>query len=455
MKKLLSMMLMICAFVTFTACSSDDGPQGDQCPLSDVVVPTSMKIGSEVTVQGKGFTSSQKFYLSVKDGAYPVELTDVKVSASGVTFTVPYTVVEDKTFVFSVLDGEKEWKYGSITILAADSPVSAVSIPSQIALMSNATITGTGFVDGDKIGIKNDQVDDIIYFDAKPVDGGVTIDATIALEGDVDVYLRRGYSEWKIGTTYTYLPRVISSITVSDNYFLNQCAGMLELEGSELKLDMQYDKDYALQSVKTNSNAGLEWDFTYSGNTVSFTGQFSGAPYTYTLDDNKRIVSSTAYDMYGDEVTYTWHYDADGYLVSITSSDKSDVLSATYADNNLQAYNFQFDYGTDTQNTVKAYPATVEPVYLLNSFSWIFQKEDLFFGFLLNQNVKISSSILGTFNVGETGKSFDVASDLKFDDTTGVSTLTLSTSSEDGVVDEYAGIYSNKVTVVYNVKSQE
>ncbi len=455
MKKLLSMMLMICAFVTFTACSSDDGPQGDQCPLSDVVVPTSMKIGSEVTVQGKGFTSSQKFYLSVKDGAYPVELTDVKVSASGVTFTVPYTVVEDKTFVFSVLDGEKEWKYGSITILAADSPVSAVSIPSQIALMSNATITGTGFVDGDKIGIKNDQVDDIIYFDAKTVDGGVTIDATTALEGDVDVYLRRGYSEWKIGTTYTYLPRVISSITVSDNAFLNMYAGMLGLEGSELKLDMQYDKDYALQSVKTNSNAGLEWDFTYSGNTVSFTGQFSGAPYTYTLDDNKRIVSSTAYDMYGDEVTYTWHYDADGYLVSITSSDKSDVLSATYADNNLQSYNFQFDYGTDTQNTVKAYPATVEPVYLLNSFSWIATKEDLFFGFLLNQNVKISSSILGTFNVGETGKSFDVASDLKFDDTTGVSTLTLSTSSEDGVVDENGGLYSNKVTVVYNVKSQE
>ncbi len=453
MKKLLSMMLMICAFVTFTACSSDDGPQGDQCPLSDVVVPTSMKIGSEVTVQGKGFTSSQKFYLSVKDGAYPVELTDVKVSASGVTFTVPYTVVEDKTFVFSVLDGEKEWKYGSITILAADSPVSAVSIPSQIALMSNATITGTGFVDGDKIGIKNDQVDDIIYFDAKTVDGGVTIDATTALEGDVDVYLRRGYSEWKIGTTYTYLPRVISSITVSDNYFINLYAGMLRLEGSELKLDMQYDKDYALQSVKTNS--ALEWEFTYSGNTISFTGQFSDGPFTYTLDDNKRIVSSTAYDMCGDEVTYTWHYDADGYLVSITSSDKSDVLSATYADNNLQAYNFQFDYGTDTQNTVKAYPATVEPVYLLNSFSWIATKEDLFFGFLLNQNVKISSSILGTFNVGDTGKSFDVASDLKFDDTTGVSNLTLTTSSEDGVVDENGGLYSNKVTVVYNVKSQE
>lgn len=455
MKKLLSMMLMICAFVTFTACSSDDGPQGDQCPLSDVVVPTSMKIGSEVTVQGKGFTSSQKFYLSVKDGAYPVELTDVKVSASGVTFTVPYTVVEDKTFVFSVLDGEKEWKYGSITILAADSPVSAVSIPSQIALMSNATITGTGFVDGDKIGIKNDQVDDIIYFDAKPVDGGVTIDATTALEGDVDVYLRRGYSEWKIGTTYTYLPRVISSITVSDNAGLARYVqyGMIKLDGDDLKLEMEYNKDYSLKKVKSNMN-DLVWDLTYSGNTVSFNDAYERA-ITFTLDDQKRVVSSTAYDMYGDLVTYTWKYDADGYLVSITSSDKSDVLSATYADNNLQAYNFQYDYGTDTQNTVKAYPATVEPVYLLNTFSWLLQKDDLFIGFLINQNVKISSSILGTFNVGETGKSFDVASDLKFDDTTGVSTLTLSTSSEDDIVDEYGGLYSNKVTVVYNVKSQE
>lgn len=335
MKKLFSMMLMLCAIVTFTACSSDDDPK-DSNPISDVVVPTSAKIGSEVTVQGKGFTSSQSFYLVYsKEGSVPVALSDVKVSASGVTFTVPYTAVAGETMQFAVTVGDQNYKFGSIQILAADSPVSAVSIPSQMPLLEDAvSITGTGFVSGDEIGIKSDAVSEIIYLDTKVVDGGVEVNTTNVLEGNVDVYLRRGNSVWKIGTTYTYLPRVISSITISDNYMLNMYAGMIGLDGDALKLEMHYDDDYALQSV--TSNSGLEWQMTYSGNTVSFTGQFAGLPYTYTLDANKRVVSSTAYDGYGDEVTYTWNYNADGYLVSITSSANETVLESTYADGNLR-----------------------------------------------------------------------------------------------------------------------
>lgn len=236
-------------------------------------------------------------------------------------------------------------------------------------------------------------------------------------------------------------------------------AGMIGLDGSALKLEMQYDKDYALQSV--SSNSGLEWQLTYSGNTVSFTGQFTGLSYTYTLDANKRIVSSTSYDTYGDEVTYTWNYDADGYLVSITSSAKETVLESTYADGNLQAYTFGIDCGTDNENTLAAYPATVEPVYLLNTFTWLTQKEDLFFGFLLNQNVKISRSVLTEFNavdteygaIAEKTKTFAVKSSIE-GNTALETTLTLSTSSEDGVMSVDGGLYSNKVVVAYSVKKK-
>lgn len=458
MKKVFSMLLMLCAFVTFSACSSDNDQ--DKCPVSSVVVPASAKIGSEVTVQGKGFTSTQKFSLAYADeDAIPVELTDVKVSSSGVTFTVPYTAEEGKTVSFSVTDGNKSWKVGTMTLLAADSPVSAVSVPSQMPLAANVTITGVGFADGDKIGIREvGNTEEILYLDAKVVDGGVEVSTQTSLEGDMDVFLRRGNSVWKIGSTYTYLQRVITSITISDNAFLGMYASKLGIEGGVMKLEMQYDKDYALQAVKTNSSM-LEWDFTYSGNTVSFTGQFTGDTYTYTLDDNKRIVSSTSYGMYGDEVTYTWKYDADGYLVSITSSDKSEVLTATYADNNLQTYNFGIDFGTDSENSLKAYPATVEPVYLLNSFSWIMQKEDLFFGFLLNRNVKISSSVLSVFNATDTEggtieekvKSFDVKSSIAGSSAV-ETTLTLSTSSEDGVMSADGGLYTNKVVVGYSMK---
>lgn len=51
MKKLISMMLMLCAIITFSACSSDD--DGPSNPVSNQVVPSSAKIGSEVT--GKWF----------------------------------------------------------------------------------------------------------------------------------------------------------------------------------------------------------------------------------------------------------------------------------------------------------------------------------------------------------------------------------------------------------------
>ena len=49
MKKMISMMLMLCAIITFSACSSDD--DGPSNPVSNQVVPSSAKIGSEVTVQ--------------------------------------------------------------------------------------------------------------------------------------------------------------------------------------------------------------------------------------------------------------------------------------------------------------------------------------------------------------------------------------------------------------------
>lgn len=460
MKKLFSMLMMLCAIITFSACSSDDDGPTNECPISDVVVPSSAKIGSEVIVQGKGFTSSQKFFLSYTGTSYaPVELTDARVTSSGLTFTVPYTASEGATVALSVDDGDKEWKFGSMTLLAADSPVSAVSIPSQMPLLSEMTITGAGFAEGDEIGIKNDEVKEVLYMDTKVVDGGVQVTTNAGvLEGQVDVYLRRGNSVWKIGETYSYLQRVIGSITISDNYFLSMYAGLIGLSGDALKLEMNYDKEYALQSVK--SNASLEWDFTYSGKTISFTGQFTGQEYTYTLDDNKRIVSSTSYDMYGDPVTYTWNYDADGYLTSITSSDKSEILSATYADNNMQAYSFGVDCGMDTDNKLKAYPATVEPAYLLNTFSWIAQKEDLFFGFLLNQNVKISSSILTQFtamdseygSIEEKAKSCDVKSSLVADDIY-TNTLTLTSEKADGIISADGGLYSNKVVVVYKTKT--
>lgn len=73
MKKLISMMLMLCAFITFSACSSDD--DGPTNPVSNAVVPTSAKIGAEVTVQGSGFAAGQTLYLLISSQSRELRLT--------------------------------------------------------------------------------------------------------------------------------------------------------------------------------------------------------------------------------------------------------------------------------------------------------------------------------------------------------------------------------------------
>ena len=465
MKKLFSMMLMLCAVVTFTACSNDEGEE-DKSPISNVVLPSSAQIGSSVTILGKGFTSSQKFYLTDADNssAFPVELENVGVTSDGITFTVPYTLTEGMTAKLVVNDNGKEWTVGTMAILAADNPVSAVSIPSQMPLLSDVTIVGTGFADGDVVSIAANDDDEKIKLDTKVSAEGVVVNTSTALEGEVNVYLHRGNSVWKIGQTYAYFERYISNITISDNYMFSMYAAygyFTTTDGSsDMKLGMEYDENGALQTVTTNVE-DLKWTLSYSGNTVSFEGQMNGgAPYTYTLDDQNRIVSSTGQDAYtGDEVTYTWTYDADGYLVKIASADET-LLDVCYEDNNMKSYTFVIACGTNSENTLHAYPATVEPAFLLNAYTWITQKEDLFIGFLLNRNVKISSYVLSQFsaedyNADMTGtevKSFAVASNTKVIDTY-KSSLTLQTSGSD-YISGMGGLYHNKVDVTYTIREK-
>ena len=465
MKKLFSMMLMLCAVVTFTACSGDEGEE-DKSPISNVVLPSSAQIGSSVTILGKGFTASQKFYLTDADNssAFPIELENVGVTSDGITFTVPYTLTEGMTAKLVVNDNGKEWTVGTMTILAADNPVSAVSIPSQMPLLSDVTIVGTGFADGDVVSIAANDDDEKIKLDTKVSAEGVVVNTSTALEGEVNVYLHRGNSVWKIGQTYAYFERYISNITISDNYIFSMYAAygyFTTTDGSsDMKLGMEYDENGALQAVTTNVE-DLKWTLSYSGNTVSFEGQMNGgAPYTYTLDDQNRIVSSTGQDAYtGDEVTYTWTYDADGYLVKIASADET-LLDVCYEDNNMKSYTFVIACGTNSENTLHAYPATVEPAFLLNAYTWITAKEDLFIGFLLNRNVKISSYVLSQFSAEDYNadmtdtevKSFAVASNTKEIDTY-KSSLTLQTSGSD-YISGMGGLYHNKVDVIYTIREK-
>ena len=102
--------------------------------------------------------------------------------------------------------------------------------------------------------------------------------------------------------------------------------------------------------------------------------------------------------MTGDEVTYTWSYDANGYLTSVKQVGAADDADAnflsTYTDGNLSAYTLSLTNEFTTNKSIRTCPNTVEPYYLLNTFSSLITRDDLFLGFLLNCNVKVSTYVI-------------------------------------------------------------
>ena len=440
MKKLISMMLMLCAIITFSACSSDD--DGPSNPVSNQVVPSSAKIGSEVTIQGNGFASGQTIYLQPEQGA---EVNaNAKMTSNGATFTIPYTMTPGKVNVVLKVANDS-FTLGSMNLLAADNPISTLSLPADMAIGQEVTLAGIGFAQGDKIVVGDKTIDATIAADGVKF----TVPADLA-EGEYAVSLVRGNSTWELGKVYAYQQRQVESITITDNMFLTMMASKFELtEEGVLTLNMAYNADGSLQKITSNGN--LSWDFNYNGKTVTVDG------YTYTLDDQGRIVSSTAMDMQtGEDVTYTWSYDANGYLVSVkkngaADNDDANFLS-TYTDGNLSAYTLSLSNDFTTDKSIRTCPNTVEPFYLLNTFNWLMSRDDLFIGFLLNRNVKVStyvpSQIIADdmdYNTGDMGKS-----------TSGIessfanNTLTMQVAGI--AISQAQGLYANKVVVTYKKK---
>ena len=443
MKKLISMMLMLCAIITFSACSSDD--DGPSNPVSNQVVPSSAKIGSEVTVQGNGFASGQTIYLQPEQGA-EVNV-NAKMTSNGATFTIPYTMTPGKVNVVLKVANDS-FTLGSMNLLAADNPISTLSLPADMAIGQEVTIAGIGFAQGDKIVVGDKTIDATVTTDGVKF----TVPADLA-EGEYAVSLVRGNSTWELGKVYAFQQRQVESITITDNAMLDLYAPMLGLEEGKLVVNFAYNEDGSLKGI--SSNGGVEWAFEYSGKTITTMSLFSGAPFTYTIDDQGRIIGSTSYDRYGDEVAYTWNYDANGYLVSVKKNGAADNDDAnllnTYTDGNLSAYTMSLANGLATDKSIRTCPNTIEPLYLLNAFGWMQTREDLFLGFLLNRNVKVSTYVpsqLIAAEQDENGAETSVTAGIE--SSFANNTLTMQTTGS--VISSAQSIFANKVVVTYKKK---
>lgn len=442
MKKLISMMLMLCAIITFSACSSDD--DGPSNPVSNQVVPSSAKIGSEVTVQGNGFASGQTIYLQPEQGA---EVNaNAKMTSNGATFTIPYTMTPGKVNVVLKVANDS-FTLGSMNLLAADNPISTLSLPAEMGLGQEVTLAGIGFAQGDKIVVGDKTIDATVTTDGVKF----TVPADLA-EGEYAVSLVRGNSTWELGKVYAFQQRQVESITITDNAMLNMYAPMLGLEEGKLVVNFAYNEDGSLKAI--SSNGAVEWAFEYSGKTIT-TKNLYDQPIAYAIDDQGRIIGSTGYDMYGDAVAYTWNYDANGYLVSVKKNGAADNDDAnllnTYTDGNLSAYTMSLANGLATDKSIRTCPNTIEPLYLLNAFGWMQTREDLFLGFLLNRNVKVSTYVpsqLIAAEMDESGAETSVTAGIESSFTN--NTLTMQTTGS--VISSAQSIFANKVVVTYKKK---
>lgn len=442
MKKLISMMLMLCAIITFSACSSDD--DGPSNPVSNQVVPSSAKIGSEVTIQGNGFASGQTIYLQPEQGA---EVNaNAKMTSNGATFTIPYTMTPGKVNVVLKVANDS-FTLGSMNLLAADNPISTLSLPAEMGLGQEVTLAGIGFAQGDKIVVGDKTIDATVTTDGVKF----TVPADLA-EGEYAVSLVRGNSTWELGKVYAYQQRQVESITITDNTFLNMFGSMLGLTDGKLILNFAYNEDGSLKAI--SSNGAVEWAFEYNGKTIA-TKNLYDQPIAYTIDDQGRIISSTGYDMYGDEVAYTWNYDANGYLVSVKKNGAADNDDAnllnTYTDGNLSAYTMSFANELSTDKSIRTCPNTIEPLYLLNAVGWMQTREDLFLGFLLNRNVKVSTYVpsqLIAAEQDENGTETSVTAGIE--SSFANNTLTMQTTGS--VISSAQSIFANKVVVTYKKK---
>lgn len=442
MKKLISMMLMLCAIITFSACSSDD--DGPSNPVSNQVVPSSAKIGSEVTVQGNGFASGQTIYLQPEQGA---EVNaNAKMTSNGATFTIPYTMTPGKVNVVLKVANDS-FTLGSMNLLAADNPISTLSLPAEMGLGQEVTIAGIGFAQGDKIVVGDKTIDATVTTDGVKF----TVPADLA-DGEYAVSLVRGNSTWELGKVYAYQQRQVESITITDNAMLTMYAPMLGLEEGKLILNFAYNEDGSLKAI--SSNGAVEWAFEYSGKTIT-TKNLYDQPIAYTIDDQGRIISSTGYDMYGDAVAYTWNYDANGYLVSVKKNGAADNDDAnllnTYTDGNLSAYTMSLANGLATDKSIRTCPNTIEPLYLLNAFGWMQTREDLFLGFLLNRNVKVSTYVPSQLIAAEQDESgAETSVTAGIESSFANNTLTMQTTGS--VISSAQSIFANKVVVTYKKK---
>lgn len=147
MKKIWMMMLAICSICIFQACSDDDDNPTPQNPVSNVKIPSTAEIGTEIIVSGTGFAPTAQF--TFKGTASSVNVSQVTVVSTGVSLTVPMSLTPGQYTLILKQDGE--WELGNIELTAASLPIIGLEVPETGFTGQTINIGGNGYNETSKV----------------------------------------------------------------------------------------------------------------------------------------------------------------------------------------------------------------------------------------------------------------------------------------------------------------
>lgn len=345
------LMIILAGLMMIVSCKETGDVHGTGVgnPLSECVLPAIIQAGDQVLVQWNGFTQDSRVFL-VSEGGQEYEMPVKVVTASGMMFVVPADVPAGYYTVILEDNGRKE--LGTVEVIAAEMPVIALKMPSGAVRGDEVVIEGIGFEDGCSIVFVDDAGTEYIV-EASVMSSGIVIKLPAEMgKGDYVVYLLQGGARWLISPQFSVYAGGAKTIKRIDYITPYTGSAMLrlswEIERSEpVTLTLS---QYLIEDSEETLQVYDRYECDETGRfelTVDGFESSNDLSVTYVRNE-EGVVTSSDVLIYGKSkpTAFTWTYDADGYLVDI-SSPSSSFRSLAYMAGNLTEFrNSKFNYNT-------------------------------------------------------------------------------------------------------------
>ena len=344
-----NLMILLLGLVMAVSCNGTGGVDdaGADNPLSECVLPAVVQAGEEALVQWNGFSQDSRiFFVSAEGREY--EMSVKVVTASGIMLFVPADVPAGHYTVILEEKGRKE--LGTVEVIAADMPVTGLKMPSGAAKGDEIIIEGIGFEEGCSL-IFVDASGKEFSVASTVISEGISVLLPAELvKGEYAVYLLQDGARWLLASSFSVYSSGVKALKRID--FITPYTG-----SSMLRLSWEIDREdpvtltlseYLVEGAEETLQAYDRYECDGTGRfelTVDGFESSNDMNVTYARNEDGVVTSSDVL-IYGKSkpTAFTWTYDAEGYLVDISSPSGS-FRSLAYSGGNLTGFrNSKFNY---------------------------------------------------------------------------------------------------------------